>query len=1265
MKKHILSLVIFIFAVQLNAQQIYQNYWETNGKVNTTVRVNNKIYIGGSFNYFGPTTGMATGFRITNPLQNIVNNSYSGSGSLVRTYNNDIIYAGDFVLPDGSQSRLMYFNNSGLLSTFNPVINGKIKTMSIDGNILYIGGEFTQVNGLTRKHAAAFDLNTKTLTSWSPSFNNNVNIISANAGSVLVGGDFTSVNGNIRNYFALVGSGGSINSLNIPFNGSVNALALVGTKLFCGGAFTKIDTALRSYLACFDVLSATLDTVWTPYTDDVVKGFYLSNSELFVYGDFHFVNDVLNRNYVMSFDLASGGLPTNFNPSPNQAVYDVAVSNGVIYLAGDFSYIGTTQISYLARVTPNGFVVPGVPIFGNTVRSVTVLNDSCLTTGDYSSFGGINVSNLIAIDATSGIPTGFAPQLDDEVNTIKFVSDGLLIGGAFSVINQLFYQGIAIIDTINGTPISWQADCNGIVNDIKISGNTIYVGGTFTSIGGQTRTNLASLNYATHDASSWDPQVSGSVYSLELANGHLYVGGLFSMVGNSQRNNAASFSVLNNLSLDNWSPNVNALVSAIKVKNESVFLAGTFTQVNATSIQGIAKVDSSATATLSSWNSGINGSVKCIDIFNNVICAGGDFNINNQTSFAMFNANDASLVSYQLKGNINGLHYTRVDYGKMYLGGQFNLSNAGGKSNFIVIDLSVNTPSAQASNLSFSSITTVSMRVHFKKGDGTKHLILASNTPITAIPTDGVSYSSGNGFGLGDFINNTDNVVYTGVDTTFVLNNLQTGTTYYLVVYEYNGFANFTKYNIVSAPSANATTLVSYNAPTISTTNVTFNRVTNNSMQIKWTSGNGTKRLIIAKEGSAPVATPSDGVTYYASNSYGNGQEIGNTEYVLMNDNLDSTIISGLKSGKTYYFTIYEYNGFDIFSKYKITAPGSANQATVAIANEPTTQSTSLVFSERTDSSFKVSWTNGNGASHLVVASKGILPGILVPQDGVGYQTDGYFNGTGSILGENDHVVYSGSGNSFTIKGLVPATTYYIRVFEFNGNNYSSNYLIDNPLTGSYASDFLIKRPSIASSNIRITYITHDTAIIKWNKGNGDYRLLAVHKNSAVTAKPTDGKFYRSNIRYGKGDTLADHSFVVFESDGDSAIITQLEGNKTYYFSIFEFSIDPSIGPIFQSINSADSSFTTLENSVNELNANSIKIYPNPVQNDFNIISINSDINITEIQLLSIDGKIIQRHTSINILPMQKIDVSYLTPGFYVVCLKTNKGVFNMKIEKK
>ncbi|RLD49945.1 MAG: hypothetical protein DRI94_09990, partial [Bacteroidetes bacterium] len=80
------------------------------------------------------------------------------------------------------------------------------------------------------------------------------------------------------------------------------------------------------------------------------------------------------------------------------------------------------------------------------------------------------------------------------------------------------------------------------------------------------------------------------------------------------------------------------------------------------------------------------------------------------------------------------------------------------------------------------------------------------------------------------------------------------------------------------------------------------------SINVGWTSGNGDAVLVVAKDGSAVNQDPADGTVYTANPAFGSGSQIGTGNYVVYDGAGTSVNVTGLTSGNTYYFAIYEYS---------------------------------------------------------------------------------------------------------------------------------------------------------------------------------------------------------------------------------------------------------------------------------------------------------------------------------------------------------------------
>jgi hypothetical protein len=97
-------------------------------------------------------------------------------------------------------------------------------------------------------------------------------------------------------------------------------------------------------------------------------------------------------------------------------------------------------------------------------------------------------------------------------------------------------------------------------------------------------------------------------------------------------------------------------------------------------------------------------------------------------------------------------------------------------------------------------------------------------------------------------------------------------------------------------------------SPTVNAKNISFSNVTTSSVTVNWTIGNGGNRLLVVSPDAPINAFPLDGTDYTGNVSYGSGSMLGANNYVVYNGTGNSATITGLTSGKTYYFRLVEYN---------------------------------------------------------------------------------------------------------------------------------------------------------------------------------------------------------------------------------------------------------------------------------------------------------------------------------------------------------------------
>jgi predicted heme/steroid binding protein len=471
-------------------------------------------------------------------------------------------------------------------------------------------------------------------------------------------------------------------------------------------------------------------------------------------------------------------------------------------------------------------------------------------------------------------------------------------------------------------------------------------------------------------------------------------------------------------------------------------------------------------------------------------------------------------------------------------------------------------PTMPASNLSISGIDGNRFNVYFTRGDGAKRIIVAkAGSPVTAVPVDGTDYLAG-AFGLGNEIALGEFVVYEGTSNSHTITGLTHSTTYYFKIFEFNGSDFATQYLTSSYLEGNQATLTN---PVTQASNITFSNVLGSSMTVGWTNGSGTARILIARANSPVDVEPQNLVTYssYAGGFGTANYEIGTGNYVLYAGGGTSVNIFNIEPNTTYYFALYEYNGSN--GKVYLTSTSANNPAPGAIADQitqafPTINSNSLTFGGIDGNRINIYLSGsqrGNGEKRLVIAKQG-SPVTAVPIDGYSYTGNTTF-GNGNEIAPDEFVVFSGSGSiGHTLTNLQPNTTYYFKVYEYNGSGTNTYYLKTNDSNGNpvlEANQSTLTYPTTQASNITFSNVLGSSMTASWTNGSGTGRILIARANSPVDVEPQDLVNY-SNYGGGYGNAvyqIGTGNYVLYSGGGTGVNITNLEPNITYHFALYEY----------------------------------------------------------------------------------------------------------------
>lgn len=317
------------------------------------------------------------------------------------------------------------------------------------------------------------------------------------------------------------------------------------------------------------------------------------------------------------------------------------------------------------------------------------------------------------------------------------------------------------------------------------------------------------------------------------------------------------------------------------------------------------------------------------------------------------------------------------------------------------------------------------MNISWTNGNGANRIVVMKEfVAVTGTPVDGTIYTANTLFGAGSTLAATEYVVYNGSGSSVTVTGLNPKTQYCIKIYEYNGCLVAPIYLSPSTATACATTLCP--EPSVSASAASLGSITSATMNLTWTNGSGTGRIVVAKALSAVAGTPTDGTSYTANSVFGSGSSIAAGEFVVYNGVGTSVSVSGLTPGTQYCFAVYEYDCTPI--DYKQASPATAC-ATTNSCTDPVAPVTSVTITPGI-TTMNITWTNGTGMGRLVVIRQGAAV-TAIPVDGTNYTANTTY-GLGSAILAGEFVVYAGTSNTVTVTGLTQATNYCVAIYEYN-----------------------------------------------------------------------------------------------------------------------------------------------------------------------------------------------------------------------------------------
>ncbi len=393
----------------------------TGNQVTTMASAAGKVYFGGMFAYVGTSgrnhaAAVDAAGELTAWDPHVCNQNNGANSTVfgISATATQVYLMGDFNCM-GGQKRMhaAAVSDSGLLTSWAPVVNGPVYSFSKTGSTIYLGGNFSNVNGVSRSGAAAVDTS-GVVTGWNPSPDGRAVSIIATPTKIYMAGWFSNVGGTPRNNLAVLDP--TTGALDLTFDaqldGAVRTMTLDGNTLFIGGDFGNVGGEAHQSVASINAATGAVNSAFTASTGvgnaiwSFLEAIAVVGDKVYIGGYFGQVNGV-NKNYLAALDKTTGTTDTSFNPTVSSWVFAITPSTdgSVIYVGGQDLSVTTgadTAFGAAAIDVATGLLTSWR---GNTgeVRGISVSDAVVYLAGNFSTVGGLTRENTAAVSTTGNV----------------------------------------------------------------------------------------------------------------------------------------------------------------------------------------------------------------------------------------------------------------------------------------------------------------------------------------------------------------------------------------------------------------------------------------------------------------------------------------------------------------------------------------------------------------------------------------------------------------------------------------------------------------------------------------------------------------------------------------------------------------------------------------------------------------------------------------------------------------------------------------------
>ncbi len=325
-----------------------------------------------------------------------------GIAYVVKIVGNTVYVGGDFAhavhhAQSVAKDHLMAVDlATGALKTgFVADTDGIVYALATDGFSLFVGGDFTTVNGVPRASLAKVNLATGAVdTRFAAGTPGTVNDLVVAGSKLYVVGEFGSVNGVSRKNAAAVNitTGALDPTFNPQASGRVSTVAInrARTSLYLGGIFASVGSTSRPFLAEVNPTTGKVQGPTFSSIPALVRDVTVKDDGSAVYA-------AVGGKYNSAIELNPSTGKQNWRVHVDGDTQAVISSNGFVYMGFHDGYQGNNQLRLLAVDPGNGQVDPSfMPLSGSYPGVLTLDADGryLVSAGLFPDMGGVSVKGL-------------------------------------------------------------------------------------------------------------------------------------------------------------------------------------------------------------------------------------------------------------------------------------------------------------------------------------------------------------------------------------------------------------------------------------------------------------------------------------------------------------------------------------------------------------------------------------------------------------------------------------------------------------------------------------------------------------------------------------------------------------------------------------------------------------------------------------------------------------------------------------------------------